>query len=229
MSDIIDNLLKQESVNEKLKDYIYISINNFDQVPLGSHIKFIDRDENIKTGGFLIKFVKNKDRTKCYYILKSNIIYKLYIYYFWVFYKDITHESNISKAIKSLKNNIDNTELKESTNDTFDKQLKVSESDSQKNSSTTRYSVSEGHTKQAAEGTMNIIIKNNKKDNKDKKDKILLKSVEKNVKEEDVKEEDVKEEDVKEEVVKEDKKEKKRNNSKREAFLSLLNSLNKNN
>lgn len=201
MSDIIDNLLKQESVNEKLKDYIYISINNFDQVPLGSHIKFIDRDENIKTGGFLIKFVKNKDRTKCYYILKSNIIYKLYIYYFWVFYKDITHESNISKAIKSLKNNIDNSELKESTNDTFDKQLKVSESDSQKNSST----------------TMNIIIKNNKKDNKDKKNKILSKSVEEVVKEEDVKKDT------------EDKKEKKRNNSKREAFLSLLNSLNKNN
>jgi hypothetical protein len=208
MSDIIDNLLKQESVNEKLKDYIYISINNFDQVPLGSHIKFIDRDENIKTGGFLIKFVKNKDRTKCYYILKSNIIYKLYIYYFWVFYKDITHESNISKAIKSLKNNIDNSELKESTNDTFDKQLKVSESDSQKNSST----------------TMNIIIKNNKKDNKDKKNKILSKSVEEVVKEEDVKEENIVEEDVKE-----DKKNKKRNNSKREAFLSLLNSLNKNN
>ena len=206
MSDIIDNLLKQESVNEKLKDYIYISINNFDQVPLGSHIKFIDRDENIKTGGFLIKFVKNKDRTKCYYILKSNIIYKLYIYYFWVFYKDITHESNISKAIKSLKNNIDNSELKESTNDTFDKQLKVSESDSQKNSST----------------TMNIIIKNNKKDNKDKKNKILSKSVEEVVKEEVVKEEDVKKDT-------EDKKEKKRNNSKREAFLSLLNSLNKNN
>jgi hypothetical protein len=206
MSDIIDNLLKQESVNEKLKDYIYISINNFDQVPLGSHIKFIDRDENIKTGGFLIKFVKNKDRTKCYYILKSNIIYKLYIYYFWVFYKDITHESNISKAIKSLKNNIDTNEfLKESTN----KQLKVPDSDSQKNSS----------------ATMNIIIKNNKKDNKDKKNKILSKSVEKDVKEEVVKEEVVKEE-VKEEVVKEDKK---RNNSKREAFLSLLNSLNKNN
>ena len=197
MSDIIDNLLKQESVNEKLKDYIYISINNFDQVPLGSHIKFIDRDENIKTGGFLIKFVKNKDRTKCYYILKSNIIYKLYIYYFWVFYKDITHESNISKAIKSLKNNIDNSELKESTN----KQLKVPDSDSQKNSST----------------TMNIIIKNNKKDNKDKKNKILSKSVEKDVKEEDIKED------------KEDKKVKKRNNLKREAFLNLLNSLNKNN
>jgi len=201
MSDIIDNLLKQESVNEKLKDYIYISINNFDQVPLGSHIKFIDRDENIKTGGFLIKFVKNKDRTKCYYILKSNIIYKLYIYYFWVFYKDITHESNISKAIKSLKNNIDNSEsLKESTNS-----LNESNSDFQKNSST----------------TMNIIIKNNKKDNKDKKNKILSKSVEKDIVEENIVE------DVKKDT--EDKKNKKRNNSKREAFLSLLNSLNKNN
>lgn len=202
MSDIIDNLLKQESVNEKLKDYIYISINNFDEVPLGSHIKFIDRDENIKTGGFLIKFVKNKDRTKCYYILKSNIIYKLYIYYFWVFYKDITHESNISKAIKSLKNNIDTNEsLKESTNS-----LNESNSDFQKNSST----------------TMNIIIKNNKKDNKDKKNKILSKSVEKDIVEENIVEEDVKKDT-------EDKKEKKRNNSKREAFLSLLNSLNKNN
>jgi hypothetical protein len=201
---------KKSNFNVNFNQYIYISINNFDQVPFGSHIKFIDRDENIKTGGFLIKFVKNKDRTKCYYILKSNIIYKLYIYYFWVFYKDITHESNISKTIKSLKKNIDTNELKESTND----QLKLSDSNSQTKSSSTRYSVSEGHTKQAAEGTMNIIIKNNKKN------KILL-NQDKEDNQDNPDNQDKEDKDV--------KKEKKRNNSKREAFLSLLNSLNKNN
>ena len=210
MSNIIDNLLKQESVNEKLKDYIYISINNFDQVPLGSHIKFIDRDENIKTGGFLIKIVKNKDRTKCYFILKSNIIYKLYIYYFWVFYKDIIHESNISKTIKSLKKNIEN-------NESSNESLKEFNSDSQKNSS----------TKQAAEGTMNIIIKNNKKDKKDKKNKILLDNQDNPDNPDNLDYQDNPDNPDKED--KDVKKEKKRNNSKREAFLSLLNSLNKNN
>ena len=194
MSDIIDNLLKQESINEKLKDYIYISINNFDQVPLGSHIKFIDRDENIKTGGFLIKFVKNKDRTRCYYILKSNIIYKLYIYYFWVFYKDIKHESKISKVIKSYKETFENN------NDS----LKSSGSNST---------------------TMNIIIKNNKNENKKsyKKDKILLNkdNINNNI-------DDNIDNNIKSDTNFQNK-EKKRNNSKREAFLSLLNSLNKKN
>ena len=104
MSSIIETILKEKSINDKLENYIFVSTDNCNDIPLGCHIKFIDRNENLKTGGFLIKYVKNKDRTKCYFILKSNLIYKLYVYYFWIFYKVVNHESKISKQIKKYNN-----------------------------------------------------------------------------------------------------------------------------
>jgi len=208
MSNIIDNLLDQKSITDKLKDYIYISITNFDQVPLGSHIKFIDRNENVKSGGFLIKFVKNKDRTKCYYILKSNIIYKLYIYYFWVFYKEIKHESTMSTLIKSYKETLENN------NDSTNESSKQSNIESQNKQSS----------------TMNIIIKNNKTDKKNKKDKILLNKENKDKIEDKIENKDKIEDNIDDNMKADTNFQNKiKKNSKREAFLSLLNSLNKNN
>jgi hypothetical protein len=111
MTNIIDNILKDKSISSQLENYTYVSTPNWEEIPLGSHIKFIDRNEKLKSGGFLIKCVKNNDRTKCYYILKSNIIYKLYMYYYWIFYKNITHESKISKKIKLYKNTLNDNEI----------------------------------------------------------------------------------------------------------------------
>lgn len=116
MSNIIETILKEKSINDKLENYMFVSTDNCNDISLGCHIKFIDRNENVKTGGFLIKYVKNKDRTKCYFILKSNLIYKLYVYYFWIFYKVINHESKISKQIKKYNNiilKIDNNSPKQ--------------------------------------------------------------------------------------------------------------------
>jgi hypothetical protein len=114
MSDIIEHILQTKVDKNKLKNYIYIPSSEWYSVPLGSHIKFIDRNENIKSGGFLIKCVTNDDITKCYYILKSNVIYKLYIYYYWIFSKEIIHETKFSKIIKPYKEltNDTSTDLK---------------------------------------------------------------------------------------------------------------------
>ena len=101
MDHIIKDLLAQAKISESLEGYTYIPIEQIDTIPLGSHVKFIDRNENIKSGGFLIKISIKSDRTKSYIILKSNLMYKLYIYYYWLFYKPIKHESKIVKVIRN--------------------------------------------------------------------------------------------------------------------------------
>ena len=101
MDHIIKDLLAQAQISESLEGYTYIPTSNLDTIPLGSHVKFIDRNENIKSGGFLIKISIKSDRTKSYIILKSNLMYKLYIYYYWIFYKPIIHESKVVKVIRN--------------------------------------------------------------------------------------------------------------------------------
>ena len=95
--EIINELLKKEPYKSSLEDYILVSIKELNTIPLGSHIKFIDRNENLKSGGFVIKYVNNKEYNKCYIILKSNIIYKLYGYYYWIFYKKIDKTTSDDK------------------------------------------------------------------------------------------------------------------------------------
>jgi len=98
---IINQILNQPEISDSLSDYTYVDFNELGTIPLGSHVKFIDRNENVKYGGFLIKFSEKPDRTKTYIILKSNLMYKLYPYYYWIFYKKPTHESKVIKTIKN--------------------------------------------------------------------------------------------------------------------------------
>jgi hypothetical protein len=98
--DTIDQILAQPEISDSLENYTYVEFNQLSNIPLGSHIKFIDRNENVKSGGFLINFLENPNRTKTYIILKSNLIYKLYPYYYWIFYKKPTHEPSFIKIIK---------------------------------------------------------------------------------------------------------------------------------
>jgi len=101
MDPIITQLLSDSQVSDSLESYTYVPFKELESIPLGSHVKFIDRNENIKSGGFLIKTSIKSDRTKTYIILKSNLMYKLYPYYYWIFFKPIIHESKIVKAVKT--------------------------------------------------------------------------------------------------------------------------------
>jgi hypothetical protein len=111
MDPIITQLLAQAGVSDSLESYTYVPLQDLESIPLGSHVKFIDRDENIKSGGFLIKTSIKPDRTKTYIILKSNLMYKLYPYYYWIFYKPITHESKVVKTVKSWSRKLLDQEL----------------------------------------------------------------------------------------------------------------------
>lgn len=90
----------------ELEDYILVNYKEWDSIPLGSHIKFVDKNENLKSGGFLIKYVNNKKSEKCYYILKSNIIYKLYVYYYWIYYKPKTKSISTRQIFVELLNSL---------------------------------------------------------------------------------------------------------------------------
>lgn len=118
MDPIITQLLEQAQVSESLESYTYIPTSELKNIPLGSYIKFIDRNENIKSGGFLIKISIKPDRTKSYIILKSNLMYKLYVYYYWIFFKPIAHESKITKTIRNSKIDILKNELPNSNSKT---------------------------------------------------------------------------------------------------------------
>jgi len=98
--NIIDQILSQTEISDSLENYKYVEFDELNTIPLGSHVKFIDRNENVKSGGFLIKFSEKPDRTKTYIILKTNLMYKLYPYYYWIFYKKPTHEPSLIKTIK---------------------------------------------------------------------------------------------------------------------------------
>lgn len=101
--DIINQILAQPQISDSLVEYTFVDFSDLETIPLGSHVKFIDRNENVKSGGFLIKFSEKPDRTKTYIILKSNLMYKIYPYYYWIFYKKPTHESKIVKTIKNYR------------------------------------------------------------------------------------------------------------------------------
>ena len=117
LTPIINNLLTQPQIATLLEGYIYVAINDLNNIPLGSHIKFIDRNENVKSGGFLIKLSIKSDRTKSYIILKSNLMYKIFVYYYWIFYKPITQKSTILKFTQeNIPELIDNQNINPTTN-----------------------------------------------------------------------------------------------------------------
>lgn len=89
-------------IQKGIKDYKYIPYDDIESIPLGSHIKFIDRNENIKSGGFLTKIFISNNYAKSYFLLKSNILYKLYFWYYWIFYKNPSHIPPIIKLAKEI-------------------------------------------------------------------------------------------------------------------------------
>ena len=49
----IEELINKRDYQDKLKNYNLITHNNFNIIPLGSYIKYINLNEELKSGGFL--------------------------------------------------------------------------------------------------------------------------------------------------------------------------------
>jgi len=98
--DNIEELLLTEPYNTELDNYTYMPYNLWDKVPIGSIIKYIDRDFNIKYGGFLIKCIDNARVEKQIYVLKSGErIFNFKPFFYYVFYKKEENYTNEQKVI----------------------------------------------------------------------------------------------------------------------------------
>ena len=81
----------KELYKKELYKYILITPDNILNVPLGSHIKTIDINNNLRSCGFLVKKdILNKNVLHNNFVIKSNIYYKIFIkYHNDIYYKII--------------------------------------------------------------------------------------------------------------------------------------------
>lgn len=101
-NEIIENILSQEHFKTKLKNYHIITYDNLDNIPKGSHIKYITLNEELKTAGTLLDIVKNKNS---YLLIMCNNPWKLYLKTNFIFYKEKNTKISFRKYMKMIANN----------------------------------------------------------------------------------------------------------------------------
>jgi len=74
---IIQEILSKEPYKTEFKDYTIIHNNNIDIVPKGSHIKYINLNEEIKIAGTLLEIINNKRNS--YLLIMGSAPWKLYL------------------------------------------------------------------------------------------------------------------------------------------------------
>jgi hypothetical protein len=109
MSEIINEILSREPFKSQLLNYNLVTINNFDKLVKGCHIKYITLNEELKTAGTFVSAHKNK--SKRHLLIMCGIPWKLTFNKHWIFYKEpdvdfkkLMHLINEGK-IKIIKNN----------------------------------------------------------------------------------------------------------------------------
>lgn len=113
MEDILE-LLSTEPYNVELADYTYVPHALWKTIPLGSYIKYIDRDLCVNNGGFLCRYVSTPQIERRTYVLKRGNNYINFKPFFkYIFYKkeDVYTEQqkNLLKVRKYKKVNISDT------------------------------------------------------------------------------------------------------------------------
>lgn len=101
-NEIVEKILLQEHFKTKLKNYNIITYNNLDNIPKGSHIKYITLNEELKTAGTLLDVVKNNNS---YLLIMSNNPWKLYLKKNFIFYKEKNNQISFRKYMKMIANN----------------------------------------------------------------------------------------------------------------------------
>jgi hypothetical protein len=90
-----------------LTEYNRIDRSNYKDIKLGTYIKYMKEDE-LKGGGFLVSINDDKKYTECYYMLKSNIVWKFRIYKYEAYYKKTLKETYDVKELEIKKEEIEN-------------------------------------------------------------------------------------------------------------------------
>ena len=101
MNEIINNFLLKKELN----GYNYVTTINFDNIPKGSHIKYITLNEEIKKAGTFIKSEYNKSWSKSYLLIKAKNTWKLNFQKHFIFYKEPNSKINFRNLMHKIANN----------------------------------------------------------------------------------------------------------------------------
>jgi hypothetical protein len=99
---ILEEILSNEILKTKLKDYILVHYNNLDIIPRGSHIKYVTLNEEVKIAGTLIDIINNK--MKSYLLIMGPNPWKLYLKNNFIFYKVKNEKISFKKYMKMIAN-----------------------------------------------------------------------------------------------------------------------------
>jgi hypothetical protein len=102
-NEIIDEILSKDYFKTKLKDYILIHNNNLDEIPRGSHIKYITLNEELKSAGTLLDIIN--DKRKSYLLIMGTNPWKLYLKNNFIFYKEKNKKISFKQYMKMIANN----------------------------------------------------------------------------------------------------------------------------
>jgi len=98
--DILDELLGMEPYITEFNGYEYVPHNLWNIIPLGSYIKYIDRDQEIRNGGFLIQTVNHSCVEQRQYVLKrNNKIFEFRPFFYYIFYKNPNEDTPIETNV----------------------------------------------------------------------------------------------------------------------------------
>lgn len=99
--DFVNELLETEPYSSSFTNYTHIPNNLWNKVPLGSHIKYLDKDNEIRSAGFLIRFVDDNVIENRMFVIKNNRNYfYFHFFYYNVFYKDRKFYAEKRKPVK---------------------------------------------------------------------------------------------------------------------------------
>ena len=100
---IIEEILSKDPFKTEFKDYTIINSNNIDIVPKGSHIKYINLNEEIKVAGSLLEIINNKRNS--YLLIMGSNPWKLFLKNNFIFYKEKNNKISFNKYMKMIANN----------------------------------------------------------------------------------------------------------------------------
>lgn len=88
LQDIVRDMLQREPFKTELAGYRLVTTDNFDHLKKGFHIKYVTRNEELKTAGTLIRCEHNGSWGAAYLLIMSSTPWKLKFQKNFVFYKE---------------------------------------------------------------------------------------------------------------------------------------------
>jgi hypothetical protein len=94
--EILDELLGTEPYLSSFENYQFVPRNLWNIIPLGSYIKYCNRNYEIINGGFLVDMINHSCVERRVYVIKyGKKTFDFHPFFYYVFYKNINEKEEI--------------------------------------------------------------------------------------------------------------------------------------